>query len=130
MRKVTAEVSGHRELHTIKLGCPEVPIVNFEGSIEAAKVFYRRTLTFVSAVSSRFDAIEIARAGVRATTSLDDSGIERPIRISALRLSGEHRAHPDAPKITNPRSARNRFITLFISAYLPRDHPTIARHGK
>jgi hypothetical protein len=76
MRKVTAEVSGHPELHTIELGCPEVPFVNFEGSIEATKVFRRRAVTFVTTMSSRFHTIEIARAWVRATTSLDDSGIE------------------------------------------------------
>src|SRR5215472_15171388 len=94
MRKVTAEVSGHPELHTIELGCSEVPVVNFEGSIKAAKVFHRRAVTFLAAVSSRFGAIEIARAGVRATTSLDDSGIERPVGISALVAVG--RAHSSA----------------------------------
>src|SRR5262249_41708159 len=104
MRKVTAEVSGHPELHTIELGCPEIPIVNFEGSIEAAKVFHCRVVTFVAAVSSRFGAIEIARAGVRATTSLDD-GIERPAGISAVRLSGKHIAHPDAPKCQDDEPA-------------------------
>src|SRR5262249_9241525 len=87
------------------VGVARSAIVSGEGWSEGAKVWHGCVVTVVAAVRSRFGAIEIGRAGVRATTSLDDSGIERPAGISALRLSGKHIAHPDAPKCQDDEPA-------------------------
>jgi hypothetical protein len=63
MPEVRTEITCHSKRHTIEVGYPEVPFVNFEGRIEAAKVLHRCAMTFAAAVGSWFGAIEIAWAG-------------------------------------------------------------------
>jgi len=76
VREIPTEITCHPELRTIKGCIAVVSLIDSERSIEATKVFCRRAVTFVAGVSSRFGAIEIARAGIRTTTSLDNRGIE------------------------------------------------------
>src|SRR5262249_35754215 len=99
MREIPAEITCHPKLHTITAGSAEAPFVIVKGPVEPAKIFHGRTVTCVGAGSSLFGAIEIAGARVRTTTSSDDSGIECPIRFTALGLPRWHIACAEKPKL-------------------------------